>query len=127
VPAGDPFPPRQQEEIRRAIRLARQTSDLDVSVYVGALTADPRATAHRLHAGLPAPASAVLVAVDPTERRVEVLTGADVRMRLDDRSCALATMSMTSAFEVGDLSGGIADGIRVLAEHTRTPREVGRS
>ncbi len=123
MPAGDPFPPRQQEEIRRSIRLARETSSLPVSVYVGALAGKPRETARRLHAKLPDAASAVLVAVDPTDRQVEILTGAEVRRRLDDRSCALAAMSMTSAFQVGDLAGGIADGVRVLAEHARAPRE----
>ena len=122
MPAGEPFPPRQQEEIRRAIRLARETSGLPVSVYVGALAGRPRETARRLHAALPEAGRTVLVAVDPTDRQVEILTGSEVRMRLDDRSCALAAMSMTSAFQVGDLAGGIADGVRVLAEHTRAPR-----
>ena len=49
-----------------------------------------------------------LVAVDPGARRVEVVTGPEVRRRLDDRAAALATMTMTSAFQAGDLAGGIA-------------------
>ena len=63
----------------------------------------------------------MLVAVDPAARRLEIVTGGEVRRRLDDRSCALAAVSMTSAFEAGDLAGGIGHGVRSLAEHARTP------
>ena len=125
VPAGEAFSARQQDDIVRAIRLARQQSHLPVSVYVGALEGDSRATALRLHAALGAQAdSTVLVAVDPGARRVEIVTGAEVRRRLDDRAAGLAAMTMTSAFQAGDLSGGIASGVLALAEHAHTPRSL---
>jgi uncharacterized membrane protein YgcG len=66
----------------------------------------------------------VLVAVDPGSRRLEIVTGREVRRRLDDRSTGLAAISMTSAFQGGDLSGGIASGIIALAEHAQTPRSL---
>ena len=43
---------------------------------------------------------------------------------LDDRSCALAALTMTSQFGMGDLSGGIVNGLRTLAEHARHPRTL---
>ncbi len=125
VPAGDAFSERQMDDIVRAIRLARSQSQLPVSVYVGALEGDSRAMALRLHGavGDQAP-STVLVAVDPGARRVEIVTGHEARRRLDDRSASLAVMTMTAAFQTGDLSGGIVNGVLALAEHARTPRSL---
>ncbi|MGH8971054.1 MAG: DUF5130 family protein [Actinomycetes bacterium] len=125
MPAGDAFSQRQSDDVVRAVRLARQQSDLDVSVYVGALEGDTRAMALRLHGALGdrAPVG-VLVAVDPGARRLEIVTGREVRRRLDDRSAGLAAMTMTSAFQAGDLSGGIANGVLALAEHAHAPRSL---
>jgi uncharacterized membrane protein YgcG len=128
VPAGDAFSQRQQEDVVRAIRLADAQASLPVSVYVGTLDAPDgatRAAAQRLHAALGAAAEqTVLVAVDPGLRRVEIVTGAGLAHRLDDRSCALAAISMTSTFQAGDLAGGIVAGINTLAEHTRKLRAL---
>ena len=125
MPAGEAFSERQNDDIVRAIRLARQQADLPVSVYVGTLEGDPRDVAMLLHGALgeKAPES-VLVAVDPGSRRLEIVTAHDVRRRLDDRSTGLAAMAMTSAFQGGDLSGGIANGIIALAEYAQTPRSL---
>lgn len=125
MPVGDAFSPRQQDDVVRAIRLARKQSQLPVSVYVGTLEGDTRAMALQLHRALGTDAAAsVLVAVDPGARRVEIVTGAEVRRRLDDRSAALAAMTMTSAFQAGDLSGGLSSGVLALAEHARAPRSL---
>ncbi|MDP9416942.1 MAG: DUF5130 domain-containing protein [Actinomycetota bacterium] len=122
MPAGEAFSERQRDEIVRAIEQARVLGDLRVSVYVGELPGDSRAHALKLHGALDGdPADALLIAVDPGARRLEIVTGADVRRRLDDRTCKLATLTMTSAFALGDLSGGIADGMRMLTDHARTP------
>lgn len=125
MPAGDAFSERQQEDVVRAIRLARQQSQLPVSVYVGTLEGDSRAMAQKLHGALGAEAADyVLVAVDPGARRVEVVTGPRVRRRLDDRAAGLAAMTMTSAFQGGDLAGGIANGVLALAEQAHAPRSL---
>jgi uncharacterized membrane protein YgcG len=125
VPAGEAFSERQQDDVVRAIRLARKQSELPVSVYVGALEGDSRAVALQLHHALGDDAEqTVLVAVDPGARRVEIVTGKEVRRRLDDRSAGLAAMTMTSAFQAGDLSGGIASGVLALAEHAHAPKSL---
>ena len=126
MPAGEEisFSQRQRESIERAVRAARQESGLPIYVFVGELGDPPREIAQRVHAGLPDPAGAVLVAVDPALRQLEVVTGAQASLRLDDRSCGLAAVSMTSAFEAGDLAGGIATGVRMLAEHASSARSA---
>lgn len=113
---------RQQERIEQAIERVREENALDVSVLVGDLELTSldqfRPAAEKLHAALGedrAPSS-VLVVVAPGQRRIEVVTGPAVRRRVPDRVCALAVLSMTSAFGGGDLSGGIVDGLRQIAD-----------
>ncbi|MCW2606243.1 MAG: uncharacterized protein JWO60_936 [Frankiales bacterium] len=113
---------RQQERIEQALERIRHENGLDVSVLVGDLELTSLdqfpAAATKLHAALgeDRAGSAVLVVVAPGQRRVEVVTGAAVRRRVPDRVCALAVLSMTSAFTGGDLSGGIVDGLRQIAD-----------
>lgn len=123
--AGDAFSARQREEIIRAIQLARQQSGLSYSVYVGPADGPPRAYARRRHLELgPEAPDSVLVFVDPAGRHLEIITGARARRWVDDRACALAAMSMTSAFTAGNLAGGISQGLLVLAEHARHPQSM---
>ena len=115
------LPPRQQERIESTIDKVREENGLDVSVLVGDLDLEDlsqfRSGAERLHAALgPRADGAVLLVVAPGQRRVEVVTGPSVRRRVPDRVCALAVLSMTSAFGGGDLGGGIVDALRQIAD-----------
>ena len=121
MPAGEAFSSRQREDIDRAIKLAKRDTGLDVSVYVGTLEAPERQRAETLHGALSNAAVTALVAVDPSARRLEIVTGSQLRTWLDDRACSLAALAMTTSFAAGDLSGGIVDGIRSLTEHARRP------
>jgi uncharacterized membrane protein YgcG len=122
VAAGEGLAPGQQERIATAIDRARAENGLDVSVIVGDLEIDDltqfRAGAERLHAALGTERSstAVLLAVAPGQRRVEIVTGPGIRRRVPDRVCALAVLSMTTAFGGGDLTGGVVDAIRQIAD-----------
>jgi uncharacterized membrane protein YgcG len=125
VLAGDAFSPRQREDIVRAIQRAERASGLRFSVYVGAAEGPPRPYAKRLHGELGAEAAdSVLIFVDPAARHLEIITGGRARRWVDDRACALASMSMTSAFAAGNLAGGIAQGLQVLGEHARHPQSL---
>jgi uncharacterized membrane protein YgcG len=119
VPAGEPFTERQEREVSRAVRTVSDETGLQFSVFVGKPTGDPGEYAERLHKALVDPRHSVLVMVAPNERRVEVVTGTAARNRLTDRDCALAALSMTSAFSGGDLVGGIVSGLRMLADRAR--------
>ena len=52
MPDGDAFTERQEQEIARALRVAREESGLHFSVFAGAAEGEPRAYAERLHAAL---------------------------------------------------------------------------
>lgn len=122
VGGDEVFTDHEREDIERAVRLAEADTDLLFSVYVGALGDGSRETAAALHHRLPEHERAVLVAVDPGSRRVEIVTGSASRRWLDDRSCGLAVLSMTTSFSAGALDAGIVNGVRTLAEHARHPR-----
>lgn len=125
VPAGDAFSRGQVHAIERAIEHAHAESDLNFSVFVGAPDGDLRQQGRELLGALGAASdNAVVVAIDPAQRRLEILTGATAARYLDDRATALGAMSMTSSFTAGDLAGGIVAGLHTLSEHARHPRTL---
>ena len=121
MPAGDGFSPAQRQRIDRAIREAETVCRYEFSVYVGAASGNPRAFAERLHSALVAPDRSVLLMVDPTNRVLEVVTGAEARRELEDSEVALAIAEMQTHFTHDDLCVGIVRGIGMLAEHARKP------
>lgn len=100
---------------------AEQATGLRFSVYLGDLGADTRATASTLLAGLGADApAAVLVAVSPGQRVVEVVTGAAAARRISDRASRLAVLSVVAGATDGDLLGALVNGVRTLADQAGT-------
>ena len=122
VPAGDAFTSRERYDVDKAIRDAETVSRYEFSVFVGASDGESRPFAERLHAALTAPERSILVMVDPVARALEIVTGSEVRRDLEDGEVQLAAVTMQSAFEAGDLVGGITRGVMMLAEHARRPR-----
>ena len=119
-PEDAPFAPRQLWRIDQALSAADRETGLTFSVYVGDLDEPTRQAAELLHKHLDERAdTAVLIAVSPNQRVVEIVTGGSARRVLPDRVAALAVLSMTAAFEVGDLAGGIITGLRMLADQAR--------
>jgi hypothetical protein len=118
-----PFTPVQLARLDEALTLSARTTGLGFSVYLGDLGDDTRATAESLHAESGDTASsAVLIAVSPGQRKVEIVTGADSSRRLPDRACNLAVMSMVASFKEGDLIGGLVSGLRMLTDQAGMAR-----
>jgi uncharacterized membrane protein YgcG len=122
VAAGDAFTSAQRNEIDKAIRDAETLSRIEFSVFVGRSDGETRQFAERLHAALVAPDRSVLVFVDPAAQILEIITGKDAHLVLDDAEVKLAALTMQTAFASGDLVGGITRGVRQLAEHARRPQ-----
>jgi len=115
------FSPGQVADLQRTVERAREISGLCFGLRIGPLP-QGRESAIAAHALLPDAARAVLVAVDPADRQMEIVTGSLVAVHLDDRSCELALLSMRSGFVAGDLVRGMKDGLDLLAQHARYPR-----
>jgi hypothetical protein len=114
--AEEPFSPVQLTRLDEALTLASRETGLRFSVYLGELGEDPTARTAELLSELEGSAEAVLVAVSPGQRVVEVMTGPEARVRLPDRGAKLAVMSMVASFKEGDLLGGLLSGLRMLAD-----------
>lgn len=114
-----PFTSRQLLRLDDALRKADETTGLTFSVYVGPLDEPTREHAQRLHQQVPGTARAVLIALSPNQRVLEIVTGPQARPQLPDRDCELAAASMTSAFSGGDLAGGLLAGLAQLANRAK--------
>ncbi|APU13656.1 MULTISPECIES: DUF5130 family protein [Actinoalloteichus] len=112
-----PFTPSQLARLDEALTLAGRSTGLDFSIYLGGLGEDSRARAEELHASIGfAARDAVLIAVSPAGRVVELVTGFEAARRVPNRGCKLAVMSMVASFKEGDLVGGLLSGLRMLSD-----------
>jgi uncharacterized membrane protein YgcG len=112
-----PFTTRQLLRLDEALRIADQQTGLTFSVYIGELEEPVRDHAERLHRQIDRAAKAVLVAVSPNQRVLEIVTGSEARKRISDRDAKLAALSMAASFAGGDLAGGVLSGLDQLATH----------
>lgn len=112
-----PFSRSELVSLDYALAGANRHPGRSVSVYLGDLGPDPQARAEELLDALgELAAEAVLVAVSPGQRVVEVITGPEARRYVSDHSCKLAVRSMVASFGHGDLVGGLIKGLRMLSE-----------
>ena len=119
-PDRTPFSPRQLWRLDEALTMSTRETGITFSVYLGALDEPTHEHAERLHAQLgEAAPNAVLIAVSPGQRALDIVTGEHSARRLPDRSLALAALSMRASFSAGDLVGGLVNGLRMLSDQAR--------
>ena len=122
--AGEAFSATQKERLERALAQAQTETGLRFVLTVGPFSSHSgfKAEAQRLLGVLiqesadGSDAGVVLVAVDPGNKVLEVATSPVARERVGDHEAGLVVLSMTSSFTVGDLVGGIVNGLRMLAD-----------
>ncbi len=119
--AGEGLSERERADIERAAQRAGELAGLTFSVLFADAEGDVRTYAERAHAALPHSASSVLVFLDPAARRLEIVTGSHAHRRIDNRAAKLAALAMTSGFSIGDLAGGVVDGLQMLGEYGNRP------
>ncbi|MEO7837276.1 MAG: DUF5130 family protein [Acidimicrobiales bacterium] len=111
-----PLSKSDHRRVADAVDAAEETTGLQFCVCLGPSEGDARAHAEALfvQAGLHL-RPALLLLVEPSQRRVEVVTAPAVRDRVPDAACAEAVAGMTERFAAGDLVGGIIAGVGRLA------------
>jgi hypothetical protein len=119
-PVGTADMPLRQGDLQSldlVIAEAEHSTGLRFAAFLGELGADTRAAAEGILAELGADAPyAVLVAISPGQRVVEVVTGTEASLRVSDRGARLAVLSVVAACEAGELPRALENGIRVLAD-----------
>jgi len=110
-----PFPIKDLVVLDNALKYGARTAHARFAVYVGDLGADTAATARELLAKVPTPDNAVLLAVSPDQKAIEVVYGSEVRGRGVEESAPLGVSAAAASFKEGNLIDGLISGVRVLS------------
>lgn len=104
------------------LTFASRQSKARFAVYVGDLGDDTAARARDILADVPTSNNAVLLAVSPDQRSIEVVYGADVRGRGAESAAPLAVSAAASSFRGGDnLIDGLISAVRVMSAGISRP------
>lgn len=121
LPGRYPFPTMDLMALDTALTHATRQSKARFAVYVGDLGADTEASARSVLADVPTPNNAVLLAVSPDQRAIEVVYGAEVRGRGAETAAPLGVAAAASAFREGNLIDGLISAVRVMSAGISRP------
>ena len=110
-----PFPDRQLIELDTALTNATRRSRARFAVYIGDLGVDTAARAREILGSVPTAANAVLLAVSPDQRAIEVVYGSGLRGRGVESSAPRGVVTAAAALREGDLVGGLVSALQVMA------------
>ncbi|MDD4866901.1 MAG: DUF5130 domain-containing protein [Mycobacterium sp.] len=110
-----PFPIKDLVAIDDALKYGSRASKARFAIYLGDLGGDTAARARELLAKVPTPDNAVLLAVSPDQRAIEIVYGSQVRGRGAESAAPLGVAAASSSFQQGQLVDGLVSAIRVLS------------
>ncbi|AFM18230.1 protein of unknown function (DUF477) [Mycolicibacterium chubuense NBB4] len=110
-----PFPNKDLVVLDNALKYGSRAAKARFAVYIGDLGQDTAATARDILARVPTPDNAVLLAVSPNQRAIEVVYGSQVKGRGIEESAPLGVSAAAASFREGNLIDGLISGIRVLS------------
>ncbi len=116
-----PFSVKDRVALDEALKWGSRESKARFAVYIGDLGADPAAEARRILGRVPTPNDAVLIAVSPNQRAIEVVYGAGVQGRGAESAAPLGVAAAASAFKEGNLIDGLVSAVRVLSAGISRP------
>lgn len=121
LPGQYPFPTLDLMALDIALTHATRQSKARFAVYVGDLGADTAASARAVLADVPTPNNAVLLAVSPDQRAIEVVYGADLRGRGAETAAPLGVSAAAATFREGNLIDGLISAVRVMSAGIARP------
>jgi len=110
-----PFKAMDLVTLDDALTFGSRAAKARMAVYIGDLGSDSAARARELLAQVPTPNDAVLLAVSPNQRLIEVVYGAGVRGRGAEAAAPLGVAAAASSFKEGNLIDGLISAIRVIS------------
>ncbi|MEW5810194.1 MAG: DUF5130 domain-containing protein [Actinomycetota bacterium] len=110
-----PFPTRELVVLDNALKFGSRAAKARFAVYIGDLGEDTAASARDILGRVPTPDNAVLLAVSPNQRAIEVVYGAKVKGRGIEEAAPLGVSAAAASFREGNLIDGLISGIRVLS------------
>ncbi|MDA4110673.1 DUF5130 domain-containing protein [Mycolicibacterium holsaticum] len=110
-----PFPVKDLVFLDNALKYGSRAARARFAVYLGDLGADTAAGAREMLAKVPTPDNAVLLAVSPNQRAIEVVYGNDVKGRGIEKSAPLGVNAAAAAFKDGKLMEGLIKAVEVMS------------
>jgi hypothetical protein len=110
-----PFPTVQLAVLDDALKYGSRAAKARFAIYLGDLGADTAATARDILATVPTPDNAVLLAVSPNQKAIEVVYGSEVKGRGIEEAAPLGVSAAAASFKEGNLLDGLISAIRVLS------------
>jgi hypothetical protein len=116
-----PFPVKDLVVLDDALKYGSRAAKARFAVYLGDLGDDTAAAAREILAKVPTPDNAVLLAVSPNQRAIEVVYGSDVKGRGIEEAAPLGVSAATGSFKEGNLMDGLISAVRVLSAGVSPP------
>jgi hypothetical protein len=110
-----PFPTMDLVVLDDALKYGSRAAQARFAVYLGDLGEDTAATAREILAKVPTPDNAVLLAVSPNQRAIEVVYGHEVNGRGIEEAAPLGVSAAAASFKEGNLIDGLISAVRVLS------------
>lgn len=110
-----PFPVTELVHLDDALKYGSRGAQARFAVFIGDLGADTAATARQILAKVPTPDNAVLLAVSPNQRAIEVVYGSDVSGRGIEESAPKGVAAAAELFKDGNLVPGLIKAIQVMS------------
>jgi Domain of unknown function (DUF5130) len=121
VSVSYPFPVNELVILDDALKYGSRAAKARFAVYLGDLGADTAATAREILAKVATPDNAVLLAVSPNQRAIEVVYGAEVKGRGIEEAAPLGVSAAAASFKDGNLIDGLISAVRVLSAGVSPP------
>jgi Domain of unknown function (DUF5130) len=110
-----PFPVKDLVRLDDALKFGSRKAKARFAVYVGDLGADTAVTARDVLASVPTPNNAVLLAVSPNQKAIEVVYGSELQGRGIEESAPLGVKAAAASFNYGNLMAGLISAIKVMS------------
>lgn len=116
-----PFPTIDLVTLDDALTYGTRASKARLAVYIGDLGDDTAARAREILADVPTPNDAVLLAVSPNQRAIEVVYGESVKGRGAESAAPLGVAAAAASFKDGNLMDGLISAVRVISAGISPP------
>ena len=110
-----PFSVKELVVLDDALKFGSRGAKARFAVYLGDLGSDTAARAREILASVPTPDNAVLLAVSPNQKAIEVVYGAEVQGRGIEEAAPLGVSAAAASFAEGNLIDGLISAVRVLS------------
>jgi Domain of unknown function (DUF5130) len=110
-----PFPVKDLAFLDDELKYGSRAAKARFAVYLGDLGEDTAATAREILAKVPTPDNAVLLAVSPNQRAIEVVYGKDVKGRGIEEAAPLGVSAAAASLKDGNLMDGLINAVRVMS------------